>query len=79
MTKITYKIVEHAGGWAYKVGDTFSETFTSHDTARAAAHKAAREQTKPGADVGISYEDADGQWQEELADGDDRPETAVEG
>src|SRR5579871_6086276 len=37
MAKITYTIVEHDGGWAYKVGDVFSETFPSHD----AAHKAA--------------------------------------
>ena len=27
MTKVSYKIVEHDGGWAYKVGDMFSETF----------------------------------------------------
>jgi hypothetical protein len=27
MTKITYEIVEHDGGWAYKVGDVFSEPF----------------------------------------------------
>ena len=26
MTEVTYTIVEHDGGWAYKVGDTFSET-----------------------------------------------------
>jgi hypothetical protein len=79
MTKVIYHVVEHAGGWAYKVGDTYSETFASHDGARAAAHKAAREQNQPGADVGISYEDSSGQWHEELAHGDDRPETNVEG
>lgn len=32
MTRITYEIVEHDGGWAYKVGDVFSEPFPSHDT-----------------------------------------------
>ena len=37
MTDLTYNIVEHDGGWAYKVGDTFSETFPSHDAAQAAA------------------------------------------
>ena len=24
---ITYRIVQHDGGWAYKLGDSFSETF----------------------------------------------------
>ncbi len=48
MTRITYEIVEHDGGWAYKVGDVFSEPFPSHDEARAAAERAAHEQTVPG-------------------------------
>ena len=29
MTKITYTIVEHDGGWAYRVDGTFSEAFAS--------------------------------------------------
>src|SRR5215213_99113 len=33
MTRITYEIVEHDGGWAYKVGYVFSEPFPSHDAA----------------------------------------------
>ena len=43
MTRITYEIVEHDGGWAYKVGDVFSEPFPSHDAARRAAERAAHE------------------------------------
>jgi hypothetical protein len=43
MTEVTYRIVQHDGGWAYRLGDTFSETFPSHDAARAAAERAARE------------------------------------
>jgi hypothetical protein len=27
MSHLTYTIVEHDGGWAYKVGDVFSDTF----------------------------------------------------
>jgi hypothetical protein len=27
MSKITYEIVRHDGGWAYKVDETFSEAF----------------------------------------------------
>ncbi|UAL09784.1 DUF2188 domain-containing protein [Caulobacter segnis] len=77
MTDITYTIVEHDGGWAYKVGDTFSETFASHDAALAAAKRAAGEQTVPGDDVGITYEDKNAVWHGEVADGDDRPTTHV--
>lgn len=79
MAKITYQIVEHDGGWAYRVNDVYSETFPSHDAARKAAERAAREQVLPGATTGITYEDKDGRWHQEIAKGDDRPETDVEG
>lgn len=79
MTTVTYEIVEHDGGWAYKVGDTFSETFPSHDAASAAARQAAGEQRLGGETTGIVYEDEKGGWHEEIADGGDRPETKVEG
>ncbi|MDV6330163.1 DUF2188 domain-containing protein [Asticcacaulis sp. 201] len=77
--KVVYTVVQHDGGWAYKAGGTYSETFASHDLALAAARTAAREQTAPGSDTGISYEDANGVWHEELAHGDDRPQTDVKG
>ena len=67
MTKITYQIVEHDGGWAYKVDGVFSETFPSHDLARKAAERAAREQHVPGETRTISWEDANGRWHEELS------------
>jgi hypothetical protein len=79
MTKITYEIVEHDGGWAYKVNGVFSEPYPSHDAARKAAQRAAKEQIVPGETTGILYEDKDGRWHEEVARGDDRPETDVEG
>ncbi|HKG76379.1 MAG TPA: DUF2188 domain-containing protein [Beijerinckiaceae bacterium] len=79
MTRITYEIVEHDGGWAYKVGDVFSEPFPSHDAARKAAERAAHEQVLPGGSTDISYEDKDGRWHEERSAGSDRPETDVEG
>jgi hypothetical protein len=79
MTKLTYEVVEHDGGWAYKVGDVFSEPFRSHDEARNAAERAAREQGVPGEPTGILYEDEHGRWHEEVSKGDDRPETKVEG
>jgi hypothetical protein len=79
MIKITYEIVEHDGGWAYKVGDVFSEPFPSHDDARRAAERAAHEQVVPGDSTGISFEDKEGRWHEELSTGSDRPQTEVKG
>ena len=79
MSKVTYHIVEHDGGWAYKSGDTYSETFASHDDAKAAAVRAAREQRVPDQTAAIEYETAAGEWVTESADGHDRPSTDVEG
>jgi len=78
MAKVTYRIVKHEDGWAYKAGDVFSETFPSHDAALDAAKRAAAEQRVPGETVGIQYETADGVWHEELDSGHDRPETEVQ-
>jgi hypothetical protein len=74
---VTYTIVEHDGGWAYKVGDVFSETFPDKASATRAAENAAAEQRVAGATDGIVYQDSVGEWHEELADGHDRPETTV--
>jgi hypothetical protein len=77
MSKVTYEIVEHDGGWAYKVGDVFSEPFPSHEAALAAAKRAAAEQVLPGATETIEYEDEGGKWHREVDAGDDRPSTEV--
>jgi hypothetical protein len=79
MAKITYEIVEHDGGWAYRVDGVYSEPFPSHDMARKAAERAAREQIVPGETTPISYEDRDGRWHDEVSAGRDRPETDVKG
>ena len=79
MTQVTYEIVEHDGGWAYRACGVYSEPFPSHDGARRAAERAAREQTVPGEATGISYEDKDGRWHTERSSGRDRPTTKVRG
>lgn len=72
-----YKIVEHDGGWAYKLGDVFSETFPTHDAASAAARQAAARQQIGGDDSEINYQDRSGQWRDEHVDGGERPDTEV--
>jgi hypothetical protein len=79
MTRFIYEIVEHDGGWAYKADGVFSEPFASHDQARTAAERAASEQGVPGEATGISYEDKDGRWHDEVSAGSDRPGTSVKG
>jgi len=78
MTHVIYKIVEHDGGWAYRVGEVYSETFATREAAHAAAARAAREQRTPGRTESIEYEDGSGRWREERARGNDRPDTDVE-
>jgi hypothetical protein len=73
MATVHYKIVQHDGGWAYKLDDVFSEAFRTHEAALHAARRVAREQERPGETRAILWEDASGKWHEELARGDDRP------
>src|SRR5690606_3048230 len=77
MTKIVYEIVEHDHGWAFKLGDTISQSFLTHEAAYNAAKRAALEQMQPGETVGISWEDARGCWHDEISSGDDRPDVEV--
>ncbi|MFO1141379.1 MAG: DUF2188 domain-containing protein [Amaricoccus sp.] len=79
MAKVTYAIVEHDGGWAYKVYGTFSETFASREAAHLAACRAALEQRQPGTSTGITWEDERGRWHAEISPGSDRPDVEVDG
>lgn len=78
MVHVRYEVVEHDGGFAYKVGDVFSETFRTHRAALDAAIAAADRQQAAGQTQAIGYQDEQGRWHEELARGDDRPQTEVE-
>ena len=79
MRKVTYRIVEHDGGWAYRVDGTFSETFPNHDSAFRAARSAACEHMVPGQPKGIVWEDAQGRWHAEVTRADDHLDTEVIG
>jgi hypothetical protein len=78
MTRIIYEVVEHDGGWAYQVDGVFS--VPSHDLARRAADRAAKEQVVPGDATGISYEDKEGRWHDERRQAviDPRPTSRAE-
>jgi hypothetical protein len=75
MGHVTYTVVEHDGGWAYKVGDVLSETFASRDAAHAAAAQAAQEHRALATGGPIEYQDSSGRWHEEKEKSDDRPDT----
>ncbi len=77
MADVVYEVVEHDGGWAYKVGDVFSERFDTHEQARKAADDAAARQELAGDDAVISYQDREGHDHVEVAAGEDRPATEV--
>jgi hypothetical protein len=77
MTKAHYEIVEHDGGWAYRMQGTYSERFPSKAAAEAAAERAAAEQRVPGQPAEIEFEDSKGRWHTEHSAGSDRPETDV--
>lgn len=78
MTKVIYEIVEHDGGWAYRVGDVLSEPFPTHRRAHEAAQLAAERQRVAGVTDGIEYQDANYLWHREVAEAGDRPETELD-
>lgn len=77
MAQIHYKIVQHDGGWAYKLGDVFSESYPTHDAAMRAAKRVVQEQHIPGNDAYIEYQDETGKWRTEYSPGRDRPDADV--
>jgi hypothetical protein len=77
MANVVYEVVEHDGGWAYKVNGVFSEPHPTHVAASAAAKRAAAHQQAPGETEVIQFEDSKGKWHEETARGNDRPKTEV--
>jgi len=77
MSEVTYEIVEHDGGWAYKVDGVFSEPYPTHAAALRAATTAAKEQKVPGETAVIEFEDPQGKWHTETSSGSDRPNTTI--
>lgn len=78
MKHIRYEVVPHDGGWAYRLGDVYSETHATHEGALKAARAAAARQAVPDETRVIAYEDTAGTWHQETAFGSDRPEVEVD-
>lgn len=74
---VIYHVDEHDGGFGYRLGDVWSETYPNHEAALAAAKSAAARQQLGGEDAEITFQLGDGRWQTERVDGGDRPETEV--
>ncbi|MDQ0454537.1 DUF2188 domain-containing protein [Rhizobium paknamense] len=77
MVKVTYEIVPHDEGWAYRLDGAYSETFASHDEALEAARIVMRELQISDEPVRIVYQDEKGRWHAEMSDGRDRPEVEI--
>ena len=78
MSQVTYEIVQHDGGWAYKFDGVFSEAFPSHAAALALQPRYNRSSRPvPGHTEEIQYEDEKGRWHARRTSGSDRPHTAI--
>lgn len=65
MTKIVYEIIQHDGGWAYRVGKVISETFRTREDAHSAARLAAERQHGSVPQHDIEFEDSNYHWHTE--------------
>ncbi|MBX5046857.1 DUF2188 domain-containing protein [Rhizobium lentis] len=62
MADITYQVVPHDNGWAYKLGDTLSETYATAEEAIDHAKDAASRQKIGDGEALLAYPAPDGGW-----------------
>jgi Uncharacterized protein conserved in bacteria (DUF2188) len=62
MSKITYRVVKHDGGWRYEANGRYSEQFRTREGARKAARLAATGQAAAIETAPRSSEGNIGQW-----------------
>lgn len=72
MSTLTYRVVQHDGGWSYRVRDAFSETYPTEEQAKRAAEIAAQAHRETGAREPVQHKDEDGRWHKAIPTEDDR-------
>lgn len=77
MTEVIYEIGEHDGGWAYKVGNVYSDPIAPAKAFMQPRPKSLWNSACPGETEAIQFEDAKGQWHTETAQGGDRPRPEI--
>jgi uncharacterized membrane protein len=65
MSKITYRVVKHDGGWAYESDGTYSQQFQTREAARQAARWAAAERAAFYDSTPRTFEHKEGQWHDD--------------
>lgn len=75
--KVTYEIVQHDEGWAYRMNGAYSERFDSHDQALEAARIVLDQLRQQDAPARIIYQDENGHWIAEMSNGQDHPEAEI--
>jgi hypothetical protein len=65
MSKITYRVVKHNGGWAYENGSTSSEQFRTREAARKAARLAAAGHASAYTSAARTSESEEAQWHDD--------------
>lgn len=66
MVKITYEVVKHDGGWAYRVDGAYSSPFPSHSDALQAATIAATAQQRRDQSDALAMDVEQGNMQDRL-------------
>ena len=65
MSKVVYEIIQHDGGWAYRVGKVVSEPFRTREEAHEAAQQAADRQRGGVSQHDVEFEDSNYHWHTE--------------
>ncbi|MAZ17255.1 hypothetical protein [Oricola sp.] len=77
MTNPNYEIVEREGGFAWKLGDAFSETYPTRDAASAAAIEDSAKRQSGKARTNAQADGDARRWHDEMADNDTGHETDI--
>ena len=78
MAKVIYEVVQHDGGWAYKVGDVLSETLPDPRRSPCRSGRRCRAAAPRRRDRGHRVRGQVRPLAQEIAEGTDRPDTELD-